>query len=53
MEEVVTISGATGEGVPELLDALIERLGLPEAQAIDTGEEEDEEEGEAKPWSPI
>ena len=55
IEDVFTISGATGEGVPALLDALIEQLGLPEARAVDAGEEEEDDEDaeEAKPWSPI
>lgn len=50
VEDVFTLSGATGEGVPKLLDALVERLGLPEARQ---DHEEDEATGEEKPWSPI
>jgi GTP-binding protein len=53
VEEVFIISGATGEGVPALLDALVERLGLPELQQQDGGEDDEDDEGETKPWSPI
>lgn len=52
VEEVFTISGATGEGVPRLLDALVERLGLPEARQADEKDDGDGAE-DAKPWSPI
>ncbi|MET0364428.1 MAG: GTPase ObgE [Sphingobium sp.] len=50
VDEVFIISGATGEGVEDLLDALIEEQDFPLATA--QGEEEESEE-EAKPWSPI
>jgi GTP-binding protein len=58
VEEVFTISGATGEGVPALLDALIERLDLPEASEQDEWDDYDDEDEavapeEPKPWSPI
>ncbi len=55
VEEVFTISGATGEGVPALLDALIERLDLPEPTAHDAWGDDDGEEAatEDKPWSPL
>ena len=50
VEQLFTISGATGEGVPALLDALVERLGsVPATQGTD----EEEEPGEEKPWSPL
>ena len=50
VETLFTISGATGEGVPALLDALVERIGaVPASQGTD----EEEEPGEAKPWSPL
>jgi GTP-binding protein len=54
VEEVFIISGATGAGVSELLDALVERCGQ---SGTDQGDDEDDEgEGDArevKPWSPI
>jgi GTP-binding protein len=49
VEEVFTISGATGEGVPALLDALVERLGPAGASGSGTVEAPEEE----KPWSPL
>jgi GTP-binding protein len=49
VEEVFTISGATGEGVPALLDALVERLGPAGVTGGGTAEEPEEE----KPWSPL
>jgi len=42
------ISGATGDGIPKLLDAIIDLLGdARKAEAEDSGETEE------KPWSPI
>lgn len=42
------ISGATGEGIPKLLDAIIDLLGdARKAEAEESGDTED------KPWSPI
>ncbi|HEX7823087.1 MAG TPA: GTPase ObgE [Sphingobium sp.] len=55
VEEIFIISGATGEGVSELLDALVERCG--QAGTGQFGDDDDGETGggaeEAKPWSPI
>ncbi len=47
------ISGATGEGVPALLDAILPILG--EAQQVARYDQDDSEDGEetVKPWSPI
>jgi GTP-binding protein len=53
VEEVFIISGATGAGVEDLLDALIERQGLEAREAAAADEEDEDGEGEAKPWSPI
>jgi len=54
VEEVFIISGATGAGVEELLDALVERQGLEAREALSAGGDDDgEDDGEAKPWSPI
>ena len=47
MEDVFIISGATGEGVGALLDAVLPMLDEPVE-----GEEDDAPEAE-KPWSPI
>jgi len=48
---VMLLSGAGGAGVPEVLDALADAIGLEaRAAAIDAGETVDEE---AKPWSPV
>ncbi|WP_341711680.1 GTPase ObgE [Erythrobacter sp.] len=50
-EKVFRVSGATGEGIEELLDAV---LGyLPDRTATETHAEEVEDEGEAPDWSPI
>ncbi|MEZ5680222.1 MAG: GTPase ObgE [Erythrobacter sp.] len=50
-DKVFRVSGATGEGIPELLDAV---LGyLPDRTATETQEAEVEDEGEAPDWSPI
>jgi len=49
VEELFTISGATGEGVPTLLDAVLPLLDHP-------GEEDEDEDGveeDDKPWSPL
>ncbi|MBT2188759.1 GTPase ObgE [Sphingobium nicotianae] len=48
--KIFIISGATGEGVPKLLDAIIDLLG--DAAKI-AQEESGEDAEEAKPWSPI
>ncbi len=55
VEEVFTISGATGEGVPALLDAVLPLLGDIgiARQAFEEFDEEDEPEAEDKPWSPL
>ncbi|MET0239071.1 MAG: GTPase ObgE [Sphingobium sp.] len=55
VEEVFIISGATGDGVGDLLDALIERQDLPQASSYGDGDDDEDGEGveEAKPWSPI
>jgi len=47
VEDVFIISGATGEGVGALLDAVLPMLDAPAPR-----EEEDAPEAE-KPWSPI
>ncbi|HEX7853181.1 MAG TPA: GTPase ObgE [Sphingobium sp.] len=52
VEDIFIISGATGEGVGALLDTLVETQDFPLAQVSNAGED-DEGEGEAKPWSPI
>ena len=56
-ENIFTISGATGEGVPKLLDAVLPLLGDAGAARAalgdnDLGDEEDEA-AEDKPWSPL
>jgi GTP-binding protein len=60
-EHIHSISGATGAGVSELLDAVLPLLGEePQREQIDTGDDEGEDdedggnrESEVKPWSPI
>lgn len=48
---VMLLSGVGGQGVPEVLDALADAIGLQSREAaIDAGEAPDEE---AKPWSPL
>jgi len=49
-EAVFSISGATGDGVPALLDALVERLGPVGA---DGGTKVEADESGDKPWSPL
>jgi len=49
-EAVFSISGATGDGVPALLDALVERLGPVGA---DGGTKIEADESGDKPWSPL
>ncbi|QWC56176.1 GTPase ObgE [Erythrobacter sp. 3-20A1M] len=51
-DEVFVVSGATGEGIEQLLDAV---LGyLPERTATETrGSEQEEAEAEPAPWSPL
>ncbi|MFO1260805.1 MAG: GTPase ObgE [Sphingomonadaceae bacterium] len=55
VEEVFTISGATGEGVPALLDAVLPLLGDIgiARQAFEDFDDEEEPEAEDKPWSPL
>ena len=50
-EQVFAVSGATGAGIPELLDAV---LGyLPASTSTETKAEEIEDEGDAPAWSPL
>ena len=50
-DKVFTVSGATGAGIPELLDAV---LGyLPDRTATETHAEEVEDDDQAPDWSPI
>lgn len=54
--KVFAISGANGKGVPALLDAVLDYL--PARTATENpgqmaSDDEDEDEGEAKPWSPL
>ncbi len=55
VEEVFTISGATGEGVPALLDAVLPLLGDIgiARQAFEEFDDEEEPEAEDEPWSPL
>lgn len=55
VEEVFTISGATGEGVPALLDAVLPLLGDIgiARQAFEDFDDDEEPEAEDKPWSPL
>ncbi len=53
VEEVFNISGATGEGVPALLDAVLPMLDEDSAALAALAEEEEEPEQEDKPWSPL
>ncbi|MDQ4419164.1 GTPase ObgE [Sphingobium sp. DEHP117] len=53
VEEVFIISGATGEGVPALLDAVFPMLDEDGAALAALAEEEEEPEQEDKPWSPL
>jgi GTP-binding protein len=48
----VIISGATGEGVPELLDAILPILGEAKRAAVASPDGSEAEEAD-KPWSPI
>ena len=50
-ERVFGISGATGQGIETLLDAVLEYL--PAATASERPQGEVEDEGDAGPWSPI
>ena len=50
-ERVFPISGATGEGLEALLDAVLEYL--PAATVTERPQGEVEEAAEAKPWSPL
>ena len=50
-DKVFAVSGATGAGIPELLDAV---LGyLPDRTSTETKAVEIENEGEAADWSPL
>lgn len=49
--KVYAVSGATGEGLEELMDAVLEHL--PAATVTERPQGEVEEEAEAKPWSPL
>lgn len=53
VEEIYIISGATGEGVPALLDAVLPMLDEDSAALAALAEEEEEPEQEDKPWSPL
>ncbi|HWV12174.1 MAG TPA: GTPase ObgE, partial [Sphingobium sp.] len=48
VEDVFIISGATGEGVSALLDAVLPLLGNPPHGNEESSDQEDE-----APWSPI
>jgi GTP-binding protein len=48
---VFPISGATGKGVPKLLDAVLEFL--PAATVTERPKGEQEEEAPDVPWSPL
>ena len=50
-DKVYAVSGATGEGLEELLDAVLEHL--PAATVTERPQGEVEEQAEAKPWSPL
>ncbi len=50
-DKVFTISGATGAGIPELLDGV---LGyLPDRTSTETHAEEVEDEDDTAEWSPL
>jgi len=55
--KIFLISGATGEGVPELLDAVLPLLAEGQTSVEALGDtpypDEDGDEGETKPWSPL
>ena len=50
-DRVFAVSGATGEGLEELMDAVLEHL--PAATVTERPQGEVEEQAEAKPWSPL
>ncbi len=50
-DKVFAVSGATGAGIPELLDAIL--AYLPDRTATETHAEEVEDEDEAPDWSPL
>ena len=50
-EEIFPISGATGQGIPELLDAVL--AYLPAATATERPSGEIEEDTDEEPWSPL
>jgi GTP-binding protein len=49
-EEVFAVSAASGEGIPELMDAVIAYLPAATVTERPTGEQEEADE---KPWSPL
>ncbi len=50
-EEVFAVSGATGAGIEQLLDSVLQYL--PDRTSTETNASEEEDADEAKPWSPI
>jgi len=50
-DEVFAVSGATGQGIEQLLDAVLRYL--PNQTSTETKAGEEESADEAKPWSPI
>ncbi|TNE39674.1 MAG: GTPase ObgE [Sphingomonadales bacterium] len=54
VDPIFLISGATGEGVPALLDAVLPLLSDTQTAVEALGEPDEEgQEGETKPWSPL
>ena len=49
-KKIYPISGATGKGMDALLDAV---LGYLPAATVTERPDGEQEEGEAKPWSPV
>ncbi len=52
-EEVFPISGATGEGINDLLDAVLGYLPTQTATETNAAARDDADEEEDKPWSPL
>lgn len=52
VDDIYLVSGATGDGVSRLLDAILPLLDQ-ESMAADEPEDDDPAGGEDKPWSPI
>ncbi len=50
-DEVFAVSGATGQGIEQLLDSVLSYL--PDRTSTETNAAEEENVDEAKPWSPI